>query len=314
MPLAAGTPHDELLAAGLRTVLCRGTLTVEHRCANAYESTFPSEIVTCRLDDGSRIRLFCKYGVSEYTSGFGHRRGVALEAAVYRDILSETSLTSPRFYGAHDGGRGSTWLVLGYLDDSERLNHSPDSEAALSRAARWSAEFHAAGRAALSRRSVRAALVEYDEPYYLGWAGRATSAWKTSAAPARGFVELRAHYLAAIPRLLDAAKTVIHGEFVPANILLAEASVYPVDWESAAIAPGEIDLAALTYRWPDHLSMPARRVYEQARLADGWAAEADVFAAARLYWVFRWLGDRGSQKLDGRGKRFFEGHLSSFSS
>ena len=52
-----------------------------------------------------------------------------------------------------------------------------------------------------------------------------------------------------IAQLLAAPRTMIHGEFYPGNILYEKGRICPVDWESAAIAAGELDLAALTEGW-----------------------------------------------------------------
>jgi thiamine kinase-like enzyme len=89
-----------------------------------------------------------------------------------------------------------------------------------------------------------------------------------------------------------AAPTVIHGEFYPANILMQGESVCPVDWESAAVAAGEIDLATVTEDWPDEYVEECNRVYCQARWPDGAPAAFErTLLAAQLYLWFRWLGD-----------------------
>ena len=93
--------------------------------------------------------------------------------------------------------------------------------------------------------------------------------------------------------LVDRPTTVIHGEFTPHNVLMRNGHAYPVDWESAAIAIGEIDLVCLTDKWPAHVASQCEREYQSARWPDG---APDDFSyrldLARLYWNFRWLGDR----------------------
>jgi len=87
--------------------------------------------------------------------------------------------------------------------------------------------------------------------------------------------------------------TIIHGEYYPKNVLYRDGIIYPVDWESAAIAAGEIDLACLTDRWPADTVRECERAYQQSRWPDGApAAFAQRLAAARLYIHLRWLGDR----------------------
>lgn len=93
--------------------------------------------------------------------------------------------------------------------------------------------------------------------------------------------------------LLTAEQTVIHGEFYPLNILVQRGQIFPVDWESTAIACGEIDLASLTERWPEDISNSCIDSYINAR----WPAGApdnfeQVLDSARMYLNLRWLGDR----------------------
>jgi len=64
-----------------------------------------------------------------------------------------------------------------------------------------------------------------------------------------------------------------------------------VDWQSAAIGPGVIDLASLIEAWPQDLVRESRDVYARAwSLEDDDARFDDELAAARLYWSMRWLG------------------------
>ena len=55
-----------------------------------------------------------------------------------------------------------------------------------------------------------------------------------------------------LPALLPLA-TIIHGEYQANNILVHSGGNVLVDWESAALAAGEIDLASLTWGWDDEL-------------------------------------------------------------
>ena len=68
-----------------------------------------------------------------------------------------------------------------------------------------------------------------------------------------------------------------------------------VDWESTAIAPGEIDLAAMTegIHWPARMVSDCERHYQQARWPEGPPANFKrTLDAARVYLNFRWLGER----------------------
>jgi Phosphotransferase enzyme family len=94
-----------------------------------------------------------------------------------------------------------------------------------------------------------------------------------------------------VPLLLDCPLTIIHGEYYPPNILWREEVIYPVDWESAAVAAGEIDLAALTEGWPPGFVEQCELEYQRARWPEGPPTGFERrLAAARLYLHFRWLG------------------------
>jgi aminoglycoside phosphotransferase (APT) family kinase protein len=94
--------------------------------------------------------------------------------------------------------------------------------------------------------------------------------------------------------LLAAPPTVIHGEFYTKNLLLRRRKVHAVDWESSAVAAGEIDVAALTEGgWPARTVSRCERAYERARWPQGAPASfRTTLDAARIYLHFRWLGER----------------------
>jgi thiamine kinase-like enzyme len=77
------------------------------------------------------------------------------------------------------------------------------------------------------------------------------------------------------------------------NVLARGREVYPIDWESTAIGPGEVDLAAILEGWPRGIQQRIAEAYARARW-DGTppAGNSERLVAARLYWEFRWLGER----------------------
>jgi thiamine kinase-like enzyme len=89
------------------------------------------------------------------------------------------------------------------------------------------------------------------------------------------------------------SSTVIHGEFYPKNVLFHDGTIYPVDWESAAIGAAEIDLAALIEGWPAETVQACTQEYKGARWPTGVPVDFERrLAGARLYLQFRWLGDQ----------------------
>jgi aminoglycoside phosphotransferase (APT) family kinase protein len=136
-------------------------------------------------------------------------------------------------------------------------------EGAILMAARWIARFHVVNQPRLGNLP-SALLKTYDGEYYEGWARRTCEF--------AGSLHQRFPWLATLcqrssellPALTASPSTVIHGEFYPKNILFHRGRVCPVDWESAAIAEGLIDLAFLTEGWGERPKLELE--YQQAWL------------------------------------------------
>jgi aminoglycoside phosphotransferase (APT) family kinase protein len=296
-PWLSRLPDLRHLSAGLTSAFCGNgsrdeEVTVVGRQANTYASTFPSEVVTCRLADGKEVRLLCKYEAGLFEKAHGHRGGVRYEAEVYREVLQPLQTSTPAFYGSHvEKATGATWLFLQYLDPAVPVAKGPEPWPALSRAARWVGRFHALNEARLARAPL-AVLHRYDAGYYRGWARR-VARYARPLFPHYPWLErLCRRFGDVVALLLAAAPTVIHGEYYPHNVLLHDGAVCPIDWESAAVAAGEIDLAALTESWPANTVRACVRQYSQARWPGGAPAGfGRTLDAARVYLHFRWLGD-----------------------
>ncbi len=287
-------PDIVSLTTGLTSVLSESVsspcpVTVLHREAHIYQSTFPSEVVTCRLNNGRTVRLFCKYSGEQDCGSYGHWGGVAYEAEVYRHVLEHSGNSVPRFYGTYDDvTRSRTWLIVEYLDNSLRVHKEPD---ALVASARWIGRFHATCEA-LSKEPRMAFLGAYDREYYLGWARRASHFAGPLHQRFPWFDSLCRQFDEFVALLLACRQTVIHGEFYPANILVKDGVIYPVDWESAAVGAGEIDLASLTERWDEDDAGPCELAYRRARWPEDVTADFALrLDAAKAYLSFRWLGD-----------------------
>jgi hypothetical protein len=294
-------PDAQTLTAGLTAALggeglAGDPVTVLGREPNPYASTFASEIVTCRWPDGTERRLFCKYGAGADRGVHGHKGGVPYEARVYRFLLGPLQAGVPALYGAYtEGGTGRTWLICDYLGGSDLLHREP---AALARAARWIARFHSLS-AARVRQAPLPFLNTYTTAYYLGWAHRTSCFAEGLRDRFPWLSRLCDHFEEATAVLLAPPLPVIHGEYYPGNILLHGGRIYPVDWESAAVAAGEIDLASLTERWSEAVARACEAEYRRVRWPGG--APADFgrrLAAARLYLAFRWLGERSDWTTD----------------
>jgi hypothetical protein len=314
-------PDLPTLTAGLTCVFrgeksTGGQVTVLDRqpAVHANTGTFPKEIVTCRGDDGRERRLLCKYGTGQGHNAYGHRGGVAYEVTVYREIIQFSQMPAPAFYGAFTNEEtGEVWLILEYLDKCVRPSKALNSTA-MGLAAQWIGRFHAANEVRLATTQMPF-LNTYNAEYYRGWVRR------TSVCA--GHLHARFPWLAKlcersedfIALLLAAPQTVIHGEYYPGNVLFRSGTIYPVDWEAAAIAAGEIDLASLTERWPPEFTHEMEREYQRARWPDGPPADfGRRLDAARLYLPFRWLGERPDWATHESNLRQYEPLLSTLRS
>ncbi|HEX4804919.1 MAG TPA: phosphotransferase, partial [Conexibacter sp.] len=141
-------------------------------------------------------------------------------------------------------------------------------------AARWAADLHA--RFA-ERPPSAPPLQRRDAALHRRLLARARDVLGTRLAPA-----LHAAAEAAIARLDALPPTFIHGELYPANVLVADDRVAPVDWEMAAVGPGVLDLAALATGWSGEPRAAILAAY-------GAVAPADL-AAAELLLALQWLG------------------------
>jgi Phosphotransferase enzyme family len=187
------------------------------------------------------------------------------EIGVYRDVLA------PAGIGPALHAYGADWIIVELVDGVElwQVRAVEGWEAV----ATWlghhhrrflgrTAELHAAGLFVLDG-SVLVSWVDRAAPHLRGWLDPAACR-------------------ASLAELSSAAPTLVHGEFYPSNILVAGDRVVPVDWETAAIGPGVLDLAALITGWDSGV---------QKRLIEAYG-DVDTVALdrARLALALRWIG------------------------
>ena len=304
-------PDLEALSVGVNAVVGGNgsrfsRISILDRTPAIYASTYPSEIVTCQRGNQREFKLYCKYMAGLSYDSYGHRGGVPYEIEVYRHVLQPLPISVPKFYGSYnDVATGDTWLIIGYVDRSLRLAKGPQPETML-RAARWIGRFHAANQPRISLDTL-SFLNTYDSEYYLGWVCR-TSLFAGSLHQCFPWLRtLSECFEECFEILLSAAPTVIHGEYYPHNVLVSDGVIYPLDWESAAIAAGEIDLATLTEDWGPDIVQQCALEYRRTRWPEGSPAEfARRLAAAQLYLCFRWLGDQPNWTLAEGNRSYFE--------
>jgi hypothetical protein len=300
--LRLGTAFPDLatLAPLLRELFAdRGlgeVVAVIDRRANEFESSWPIEIVRLALADGREIEAICKYQRERGCDAFGHRGGVAREAYVYEAVLQDLPIARPDLYGALRDDCG-TLLVLEYLPSPVRLKYCRSTKV-FGRAGTWIGDFHRLCEPLVADLPV-GALRRYDERFLAGWIDRTLEFARPVLHTHPWLTDVCREARPLIMGLLDGPQTVIHGEYYPDNILYSRGAIYPVDWESAAIGPAEIDLASLFERWPLRFGDAARRAYAASRWPAGAPRELpERLEAAALYLHFRWLGDTPEWTID----------------
>jgi len=290
-------PATEIVQRALESALgdtagLARTIVIVNRQPSPMSSSFPTEILTCRLDGTQDVHVLVKYGVGRVGSGCGHRGGVPYESQVYGDLLAHLPLPTAPFFGSFRvPDSDEAWLFLGFLHDALRVCKFPAPLEAMVGAARWVGAFHAQAEALMRDRDV-GFLNVYDGEYFAGWARRASAFAGPWHARLPWLERVCERFADVIPLLLAPPSTIVHGECYPQNVLVRDGMIYPVDWESAAIGTGEIDLASLTEGWRDDIVRQCEAEYCRVRwpgnIPDGFQ---ERLLAARIYLHLRWLGD-----------------------
>jgi aminoglycoside phosphotransferase (APT) family kinase protein len=231
--------------------------------------------------------LFCKYSAAR-SAAYGHRGGLLYEADVYRHVLAAAIVPVPKLVSAGGDDHRGSWLMLSFLDNAERLS---EAYGHMVDAAAWLGRFHSQQSGRLHDPEL-AFLNRYDEEYYRGWADRTVLFARQRPQRVPWLEPLSEHYQAMVPTLTAAPQTVIHGEFTIHNTMVQDGCIYPTDWETAAIASGDIDLMCLVDAWPSDVVSACIAAYTAARGPGGSPPGRDEqLIAAELYLHFRWLGE-----------------------
>jgi hypothetical protein len=256
-PPADTSELQSALEASLSAYYGRGRRVVElTRRASEYRTSFAIEDLELILDDGAKLSLIFKdlnwHDLPEIVrlAKPDFLYDPLREIKVYGSILSSAGLGTPVCYGSLvEREVGLYWLFLEKVQGVE-LYQVGEFEVWLE-AARWLAASHAffSGRAQQLRRS--APLLVYDADFYRRWLERALAfaGRQTNENQKAGLARLAGHYEQIIERLVALPVTLVHGEFYASNILIqgsgVKPRVSPIDWETAALGPGLMDLAAL---------------------------------------------------------------------
>ncbi len=296
-------PH---LPEGTRIQALKG-----RRCP--YASTHALEELDLELSNGSMRRLMLKgFGLTAASAARGTRPAFMTdpyrELWAYEVALPPLSLGTPTLYGTLEGNsRMPDRLVLERVEGVEL--YQLGECAAWEAAGRWLSRLHARGSPVAEGFAMTGTLMSFDAGLHMRWMSRARrQAARLRRASRLSVLDgLSQPFQRAVQILEDLPRTLIHGEFYPANILVRSRkgsepaspggeesfAIAAVDWESIGIGPGVLDLAALTSGdWDD----ARRRAVVGSYLGAAAPAPAclDTFelalASARLVTAVQWLG------------------------
>jgi len=198
------------------------------------------------------------------------------ELEVYRQVLAPRAIDAPICHAAVDASPQG-WLVLELVDGMPLWQAG--EIAVWEAVAGWLARLHRSGPPSGD------GVVRYDAALLR------RSFVKGSFPRAEQVGMMVSDHLASLP------PTFIHGEFYPSNVLVSDAPsarpICAVDWETAGIGPGVLDIAALTAgAWSDADRHRIVRAYVDACPPSRRPQPRDV-EQARLLLAARWLGLRG---------------------
>lgn len=257
------------------------------RRPSPYCTSHRIDEVDVELEGGNRLELVAKDVSVDGLSEEARRSRPAFqgdplrEIAVYREVLSPEGLDAPAFYGVLAG----SWLLVERVRGVELWQVG--DLAVWQEVARRTAAMHARMAPKAEEVAGRARLLRYEEGFFRLWAHRAR-AFVAEVTPVVERYEPVVERLAALPR------TFVHGELYPSNVLVdqrgSSVRVAPVDWETAGLGPGLLDLAALSAGWAEGERRALARAYREALEAEDEEVLLADLDRCRLHLALRSLG------------------------
>jgi hypothetical protein len=239
-----------------------------------YATSAPLELVTVVTDDGREYELVLKHLGPRHVSEQVRRAKPSFvvnarrEIEVYRRLMSPMRI-GPTLVGSMIAPETDTyWLLLEHVPGPRLFEVG--APAAWTATAYWLGAFHVRKGTTESTAVRRAVgLIDCHRDWYRAWIDRALRFFHEGG-PSRSRHDgaalrwLAERYDTVIDHLLSLPSTLIHGEFYPTNVIMSgeEDSFLPcpIDWETASVGPGVLDLAALTageWREQDRRDMTA---------------------------------------------------------
>ena len=279
----------------------RGEVVVLKREKNSYTSTHPSEIITYEINGIIQKRLFLKYEFEDYAVVNDHRKNLRHESSIYSDVLTPIKMSIPEYYGFYIFEQmGIKMMVLEFVENMFRFPKTSERDP-IYKVAKWIGEFHSRSKHLLQKNKL-SFINQYNEKYYLQWPQKTIDIiWEHHLEyKYEWFLKLVEKFKNEIKMLTDIEPVVIHGEFYPINIYRSNGIIYPIDWQTAALATGAVDMAALTHNWPVKVQEKCLAVYKAAcGLTDSIELLKRRVLLARIYLNFLWLGYEHEAVING---------------
>ncbi len=260
-------------------------------------TSYDSRILTVTLASGEGLRIFLK--------DFGHPRlpkdSLAerreRELGVYRHLIGQADVGTARYYGAvWDERRRRYWLLLELVEGVElRSCDVEDWPLAAGWLGRMQGRFANLGRLD----GTYEFLQRHDADFFRSRGRRAVdSAARFSSDLAARLTKVVERYDRLIEEMVSQPRTLVHGAFRPANIMMdlgrSPPRICPVDWELAAVGSPLYDLAFFSDGFePPVLGRIWSAYREEATKAGVTVPERDemrrVVDCFRLFRVMAWL-------------------------
>ena len=299
---------DQWLSAGR----CPASVVRLSRRPWEYATSAPLELVVAMTSDCREYSLVLKHLGPRHATAQVRRVkppfvvDARREIEVYRRLLAPSGIGAPLVGSKIDPATDSYWLLLEYIPGCRLFEVGEPT--AWTAAARWLGAFHARV-AALDTEALRqpARLIDCDREWYRVWIDRALRFFAAggpscSRHDGQALGWLAARYDRVIDRLLALPSTFIHGEFYPSNVIMTAAPEgvrpCPIDWETAAVGPGVLDLAALMAgEWSDQ----DRRLMAAAYIAGSGVPTrfedlCEAVQYAHIHVAVQWLGWFGRRR------------------
>lgn len=284
-------PSDGDLEEALRALIS-ADLSLQNRTTSRYGSTHRIERISAHIGD-EPLELVCKYGSGYFDSLTGHRRGPEYEASIYDYLFPDPELSTPRVYGTFQADDPARCLVLEFTA-GHRVSSSPNPRDLIG-ACRDLALFHARGRRGLPQ-----GHNVFDRAHFTRIAGYRAMPNEIIGALQGAASQLEESMQMVIDILSETPRTIIHGELYPSDVIVNDSGPVVIDWESAGVGPGVIDLAVLTQgSWGRDLVTECEETYwRHTGLADPEAAKRSL-RAARVFAAVQLLIHLGRKETDG---------------